>query len=142
MRRAAFCICENRDADTAQLIIALVFRYIDSTIPLLPNPKFQASSHLQSLHSLVCVGPGQKKQRQVFLGHSSYVFCHKKMYVMQWNQQSHRSACKSAQSLLFIALREIYLCFLLQMGHFQTSSPKGNNCSQENQQVQSSIYFK
>ena len=34
------------------------FRYINSTIPL--NPKFQASSHLLWLYSLVCdlVGPG------------------------------------------------------------------------------------
>ena len=37
MRKPAFCICENKDAD--QLPEAdqrLCFRYIDSTIPLLP----------------------------------------------------------------------------------------------------------
>ena len=40
MRKQAFCICENKDADqlrgdheAAQL---LCFRYIDSAIPLLP----------------------------------------------------------------------------------------------------------
>ena len=33
----------------------LCFRYLDSTI----NPKFQASSHLQWLYSLVCVRPSQ-----------------------------------------------------------------------------------
>ena len=27
------------------------------------NPKFQASSHLLELHSLVCVGPGRKPER-------------------------------------------------------------------------------
>ena len=31
------------------------------------NPKFQASSHLLWLHSLVCVGPGQKPQHTGFL---------------------------------------------------------------------------
>ena len=38
----------------------LCFRYTDSTIPLLLNPKFQPSSHLLWLYSPVCVGPGQK----------------------------------------------------------------------------------
>ena len=57
MRKPAFCICENKDAD--QLCgnpVAdqrLCFRYTDSTIPLLP--KFQAPSHLLKLYSLVCV---------------------------------------------------------------------------------------
>ena len=44
----------------------LFFRYIDSTIPLLPIPKFQASSHLVQSYSLVCVGHGRKPRRPVF----------------------------------------------------------------------------
>ena len=42
IRKPAFRICENKDADrlqlavTAQLISAFVFRYTDSKIPLLP----------------------------------------------------------------------------------------------------------
>ena len=33
----------------------LCFRYIDGAIPLLQNPKLQASSDLLRLHSPVCV---------------------------------------------------------------------------------------
>ena len=40
MRKPAFCICENKDADQR-----LCFCYIASTIPLLP--KYIISSHLQ-----------------------------------------------------------------------------------------------
>ena len=66
MRKPAFCICENKDAD--QLREAdqrLCFRYTDSTIQVLYylNPKFQASNHLLGLYSLVCVGPGRKPER-------------------------------------------------------------------------------
>ena len=45
----------DREADQR-----LCFHYMDSTIPLLPNSKLQAASHLLWLYSLVCVGPGQK----------------------------------------------------------------------------------
>ena len=50
VRKPAFCICENKDAD--QLLgnrkadERLCFRYIDSTIPLLP--KYEISSLLPS----------------------------------------------------------------------------------------------
>ena len=40
MRKLAFCICENKDADqlrgNREADQRLCFRYIDSTIPLLP----------------------------------------------------------------------------------------------------------
>ena len=52
-------------AVTVQLISAFVFA---TTIvhPLnFLNPKFQASNHLLLLYSPICVGPGQKHQRQV-----------------------------------------------------------------------------
>ena len=51
---------------TAKLISALCFRYTASTIPPFLNTKFQASSHLVWLYSLVCVGPGRKPQRPFF----------------------------------------------------------------------------
>ena len=51
-------ICENKDAD--QLRGNLCFCYTDSTIPLLHNMKFQASTHVLWLPSLVCVWPGWK----------------------------------------------------------------------------------
>ena len=54
MRKPAFHICENKDADqlrgNRKTDQRLCFRYMDSTIPLLP--KFQASSHLLRLYSL------------------------------------------------------------------------------------------
>ena len=37
------------------------------------NPKFQASSHLLWLYSLVCVGPGRKPRKPVFSQGGSYV---------------------------------------------------------------------
>ena len=46
MRKPAFCICENKDADQLRVNHEadqrLCFRYTDSTIPLLP--KYEISS--------------------------------------------------------------------------------------------------
>ena len=57
MRKLAFCICENKDADqlrgNREADQRLCFRYTDSTIPLLP--KSEISSLLQSS---VAVQPG------------------------------------------------------------------------------------
>ena len=43
MRKPAFCICENKDADqlhgSREVDQRLCFRYTDSTIPLLPKSK-------------------------------------------------------------------------------------------------------
>ena len=48
VRKPTFCTCENKDADqlrgNREADQRLCFRYIDSTIPLLSHPKFQASS--------------------------------------------------------------------------------------------------
>ena len=53
-------------AVTAQLISAFVFAtWIVQSLFYL-NQKFQASSHLPWLYSLVCVGPGLKPRRRVF----------------------------------------------------------------------------
>ena len=57
MRKPAFCICENKDADqlrgNREADQRLCFRYIDSTIPLLPK------SEISSLQlSCVAVQPG------------------------------------------------------------------------------------
>ena len=66
MRKPTFCICENKDADqlrgNREADQRLCIRYIDSTILLFPNLKFQASSHLLWLYSPVCVGPGRKPE--------------------------------------------------------------------------------
>ena len=68
MRKPAFCICKNKDADqvTAKLISAFVFAIKLVQFLYFLNTKFQAPSHLLWLHSSVCVGPGRKLRRQVF----------------------------------------------------------------------------
>ena len=70
MRKPAFCICENKDADqlrgNREADQRLCFRYTDSTIPLLAKSEIQASSHLLWLYSPVCVGPGRTPRRPVF----------------------------------------------------------------------------
>ena len=77
MRKLAFCIWENKDADQLrgnhEADQRLCFRYTASTIPLLPKSKFQASSNLLWLYSPVCVGPGRKPRRPVFSQRGSYV---------------------------------------------------------------------
>ena len=59
-------------AVTAKLISVFVFatQIVQSLFFL--NPKFQASSHLLSLHSPDCVGPGRKPRRLVFSQGGSY----------------------------------------------------------------------
>ena len=59
-------------AVNAKLIRAFVFaiQIVQSLFYL--NPKFQASAHLLSLCSLVCVGPGRKPRRPVFSQRGSY----------------------------------------------------------------------
>ena len=94
VRKPAFCICENKDADqlrgNREADQRLCFRQTDSKSHLLSkseisslisafvfanrivkslfflNPKFQAFSHLLWLYSPVCVGPGRKPRRPVF----------------------------------------------------------------------------
>ena len=85
LRKPDICICENKAADqlcnncttdrcaiTTQLISAFVFatRIVQSLYFL--NPKFRASSHLQWLHSLVCVGHCREPRRPVFSEWGSY----------------------------------------------------------------------
>ena len=75
MRKPAFCICENKDADPARYCAAdqrLCFHYTDSTIPLLPKSESSSLySHLLWLCNPVCVGPGRKPRRPVFSGRGS-----------------------------------------------------------------------
>ena len=59
MRKPAFCICENKDADqlrgARKADQRLCFRYIDGTIPLFPISEI--SSHLLWSYSPVCETP-------------------------------------------------------------------------------------
>ena len=75
MRKPAFCMCKNKGADqfccNSELISAFVFATQIEQCLFFLNPKFQASSYLQRLYSLVCVGPGRKPRRQVLSRHGS-----------------------------------------------------------------------
>ena len=71
MRKLAFCICENKDEDQLHGQ-HLCFRCIVQSLYFL-NTKFQATSHLVWLYSLVCVGPGPKPRRPVFSQRGSYI---------------------------------------------------------------------
>ena len=73
MRKPAFCICENKDADqlrgNRKADQRLCFCYIDSTIPLLPI--YEISS-LKSSSVVVQPGLCQKPRRSVFSQRGSY----------------------------------------------------------------------
>ena len=62
--KPTICTGENKGADqlrgNREADQRLCFRYSDSTIPLLLNPKFQASSSFLCLYKPVCVRPVQK----------------------------------------------------------------------------------
>ena len=75
MKKPAFCICEKKDADQlrGKLISAFVFATKKVQSLYFLNLKFQASSHLLLLYSLVCVGPGRKPER--WFSHDAAVTC-------------------------------------------------------------------
>ena len=106
MRKPAFCICENKDADQlrgnreadqrlcfAKLINAFVFatRIVQSLYYL--HQKFQASSHLLWLYSLVCVGPCQKPRRPIFSQRGSYVIRERRNKEKQLLELSSNEPC-------------------------------------------------
>ena len=78
MRKPAFCICENKDADQLRGNLEadqrLCFRYTNITIPLLPTSKI-SSLLLSFLYSPVCVGSGRKPRRLVFSQQGSIISC-------------------------------------------------------------------
>ena len=71
MKKAFFCICENKDAVTAKLISAFVSATRLERFIYFLNSEFQASFHLLWLNSLVYVGHGLKPRRPVFSSRGS-----------------------------------------------------------------------
>ena len=124
MRKPAFCICENKDAvqlrGNREADQRLCFRYTDSTIPLLYKSKFQASSHLLWLYSLVCVGPGQKPQRPVFSQRGSNISRQAPHY------NSRNVQTPAVMQILYLSLvvrkpvhyANIPICFIPQVSPF------------------------
>ena len=60
MKKAVFCICENKDAVIAKLISAFVPETRLERLIYFLNSKIQASFHLLWLNSPVYVGPVRK----------------------------------------------------------------------------------
>ena len=67
MRKPAFCIFENKDADQLRGNCTadqrLCFCYMDSTIPLFPKSEISSLLLSSVVVSPVCVGPGRKPRR-------------------------------------------------------------------------------
>ena len=76
MGKPTICIGETKAqisfAVTAKLISAFVFDTWIAQFLYFLNPKFPTSNHLLCLHSLVCVGPGGKPGRPVFLHRGTF----------------------------------------------------------------------
>ena len=75
-----FCLSENKEADqmcnNCTVDQPSHFRFTDRRIPFsLSNPKFQASSLLIWLYSLVCVEAGRKRQWSTFSRDGSIINC-------------------------------------------------------------------
>ena len=85
MRKPDFCLCENKGADqlrsNCEADQRLCFRYSDSTIPPLLNPKSQASNLFLGLHRPVYVRRGRKPRRPVFLRRGSIFILLQYFYV-------------------------------------------------------------
>ena len=116
MRKPAFCLCENKDADQlhgdCEADQRLCFRYIDSTIPLLPK------SEISSLWpSSLAVQPGLCRTRSeipktgfltarlIFGTHSSWAILfayrneqrHEKTNVLVFYAARHKPGCTATQ---------------------------------------------
>ena len=77
MRKPAFCICKNKDADQLRCNLeadqCLCFATCIEKCVYFLNRKFQASSYPQRLYCPVSVGPGRKPRRPVFSQRGSFV---------------------------------------------------------------------
>ena len=91
VRKPAFCICENKDADqlrgNREADQRLCFHFIDSTIPLLPK------SEISSLYpSSMAVQPGlcgtrSKPRRPVFSQRGSYMAVPYKFAILHYGKE-------------------------------------------------------
>ena len=111
MKKPAFCICENKDADqlrgNREADQRLCFRYTDSTIPLLSKSEISSlDSYLQWLYSPVCVGPGRKPRRPVFSQRGSYECMQvvdKALCKSQYHLNTYHNTCSLPKVIIFHA---------------------------------------
>ena len=79
MRNPAFAYVKTKAqiscAEIVQLISAFVFAIRIAQSLYFLNTKLQASSHLEWVYSLVCVGPGRKPRRPVLSQRGSFMSC-------------------------------------------------------------------
>ena len=118
MRKPAFCICENKDADQlavtpAKLISAFVFATWKVQSRYYLHPKFQASSHLLWLYSPVCVGPGQKPRKPVFSERGSYL-----VFDSFHPRINFRSKSRWSWKVPLICVRRGFTCVRTVIWHF------------------------
>ena len=70
-------------AVTAQLISAFVFATWIEQFLLFLNPKFQASSLFSRLYRSVCLRPGRKSRKPVFLRRGTYLIYRMPLIVLE-----------------------------------------------------------
>ena len=105
LRKPAFCICGNKDADQlrgnreADQRLCFHYKVVQSLYYL--NPKFQASSHLLRLYRPVGVGPGRNSRRPVFSERGSYLFLYTKHLIKQL------ISCNLVTHVAFPSLRKV-----------------------------------
>ena len=121
MRKPAFCICENKDADQLRGNLEadqrLCFRYTNIAIPLLPTSKI-LSLLLSFLYSPVCVGSGRKPRRPVFSQRGSYISCFQSIHYQACMtlifELCPESTCFLHMQTTKLHIRQTCLCIILQ----------------------------
>ena len=125
VRKSAFFICENKDADQlpGNRISAFVFAtYIEQSL-YFQHPNFQASSDILWLYSPVCVGPGQKPRKLVIsqLGSNKTKRSYCRVNPKKWRhfcKQCRVLSDQSRGSLIWVCTLFAQACFSKKLGLF------------------------
>ena len=111
MRNQIFAYAKTKTqisfAVIAKLISVFVFatQIVQSLYYL--NPKFQASSHLLWLCSLVCIGPGRKPRRPVFSEQGSNVLATRQHIDCTHFSKGSRTACLVVLMAVYLLLQYV-----------------------------------
>ena len=87
MRKPTICICENKDADqlpgNREADQRLCFRYIDSTIPLVPKSEISSLKPSSVAVQPILCGTRSETRMLVFSGRGSYIlWYHFSIYIL------------------------------------------------------------
>ena len=117
MRKAVFAYAKTKTqiscAVTAQLISAFVFAIWILQSLFFLNPKFQASSYLLWLYSLVCIGPARKSRRPDFSERGSYINAAWSWWKGIWLQNSKWLVANAFSRFIFILICAKHWCLHL-----------------------------